>query len=131
MENCIFCKIAKGEIPCVKIWEDEKYLAFLDINPIKPGHTLLLPKKHTDYIFDLEDNEYCELMLNAKKIAKKLKSKLKPERIGIFVEGLAVSHVHVHLIPLNQGDLLDPNLARSVSADELNKIAEKILKNGK
>ena len=67
MEDCIFCKIAQGKIPSYKIWEDKNNLAFLDVNPLNPGHVLLIPKKHEDYLFDLNDNEYTELMLNAKK----------------------------------------------------------------
>ena len=90
MENCVFCKITSGEVGCQKIWEDEKYFAFLDNRPIKPGHLLVLPKKHTDYIFDLEDEEYEELMLRSKDIAKKLKLKLNPKRVGVMVEGFGV-----------------------------------------
>lgn len=127
MTDCIFCKIAKGEIPSVKIWEDEKYLAFLDMNPINPGHALLIPKKHTDYIFDLENEEYSELMLTAKKIAKLLKEKLNPKRIGIIVEGFGVSHVHVHLVPINFPDEIC-NKRKPIETEELNKIAEKIRK---
>ena len=128
MENCIFCKIVKGEIPSVKVWEDEKHLAILDINPINPGHTVLIPKKHDDYLFDLEDGEYTELMLKAKKIAKMLKNKLKPKRIGLAVEGFFVPHVHVHLVPLNKGNELNPERAKNMSAEELNRIAKKIRK---
>ncbi len=127
MENCIFCKIIKGEIPCVKIWEDEKYLAFLDANPINPGHTLMLPKKHTDYMFDLEDDEYCELMLNTKKVGIELKSKLKPKKIGVVVEGFGVAHVHVHLVPINKGLELNPLNAKPAKIEELRKLAEKII----
>jgi len=127
MTDCIFCKIANGEIPAVKIWEDKKYLAFLDANPINSGHTLVIPKKHTDYIFDLKDGEYKKLMMTAKKIAKLLKEKLNSKRICIGVEGFAIQHVHVHLVPLDNAGL---NFERtnSMSSEELNKIAEKIKK---
>ncbi len=129
MENCIFCKIVKGEIPCVKILEDEKYFAFLDLNPINPGHTLLIPKKHNDYIFDLEDEEYQELMLQGKRLAKILKNKLNPKRIGIAVEGFAIPHVHIHLVPLNNGSELNPERARPATQEKLKEVADKILKN--
>lgn len=124
--DCVFCKIINGEIPAVKIWEDEKHLAFLDINPINPGHTVLIPKKHDDYIFNLQDREYTELMLNAKKVAKILKDRLKPKRIGLAVEGFFVPHVHVHLVPLNRGNELNPERAKKISDEEMNKILEKI-----
>ncbi len=127
-KNCIFCKIVNGEIPAVKIWEDDKYLAFLDMNPINPGHTLLIPKKHSDYVFDLSDKEYSELMLAAKKVANLLKSKLKPKRIGMIIEGFAVPHIHIHLVPANNGGELSFDKARHMSQEELNKIAEKIRK---
>lgn len=126
-KNCIFCKIAKEEISAVKIWEDEKYLAFLDVNPINMGHTLLIPKKHTDYIFDLEDEEYFELMLKSKEIAKLLKEKLNPKRIGVIIEGFAVPHIHIHLVPINNPDEIC-NKRKPIQSEELNKIAEKILK---
>ena len=129
MENCIFCKIVKGDIPCVKIWENEKYLAFLDLNPVNPGHTLLIPKKHTDYIFDLEDNEYQELMLQGKRLAKILKDNLNPKRVGLVVEGFAIPHVHIHLIPINNGNELNPERARPAESEELKEVADKILKN--
>ena len=128
MENCIFCKIGKGEIPSVKILENEKYLAFLDANPMTPGHTLLIPKKHTEYIFDLSDEEYCELMQNAKKIAILLKSKLNSKRIGMIVEGFSVPHVHVHLIPINKVSDMNPSNAKPAKIEDLRKIAEKIIK---
>jgi len=116
----------KGEIPSVKIWEDEKYLAFLDMNPINPGHALLIPKKHDDYIFDLNNEEYSELMLKARGVAKLLKEKLNPKRIGIIVEGFGVSHVHVHLVPINFPDEIC-NKRKPIDSEELNKIAERIL----
>ena len=127
-ENCIFCKIINGEIPSIKIWEDEKHLAILDVNPINPGHTLVLLKKHEDYIFDLDDKEYQSLMLAVKKIAKIIKSKLNPKRVGIAVEGFLVPHVHVHLVPINHGNELNPERAKPSSREELEKIAMEIKK---
>ena len=126
MKNCIFCKIVKGEIPCIKIWEDENYLSFLDVNPLTPGHSLLIPKKHTDYIFDLEDGEYCDLMKNTKKVAQLLKFKLNPKRVGMIVEGLEVPHVHVHLIPINKMSDMNPLNAKPATAEERQEIATKI-----
>lgn len=125
--NCIFCKIAKGEIPSVKIWEDKKYFAFLDMNPVTPGHTLIIPKKHDDYIFDMKKGEYAKLMLTSKKVAKILKEKLNPKRVGIIVEGFGVPHVHIHLIPINKPDEIIKGKTKT-NSEELNKIAERILK---
>ena len=106
MEDCVFCKIIKKEIEAPIVWENDSYIAFLDQHPIQPGHTLVVPKKHTDYIFDLEDSEYTELMLMAKDMAKKMKLTSNAKRIGMAVEGFGVPHVHVHLVPINNsGDL--------------------------
>jgi len=127
-QDCVFCKIVKGEIPVRKIWEDKKYLAFLDQSPINAGHTLIIPKEHTEDIFDLKDGEYKKLMLAAKKVAKLLKEKLTPKKVGIMVEGFAISHTHVHLIPLNKSGELNPERARLSNVEELNIIAEKITK---
>ena len=127
MNDCIFCKIAKGEISSVKIWEDEKYFAFLDNHPIKSGHTLLIPKKHTDYVFDLNNDEYTELMLNVKKIAKQLKSRLKSKKIGMIIEGFVVPHAHIHLVPINGLSELNPEVRLDVKDEELDKIAKLIL----
>lgn len=101
MDNCIFCKIAKGEIPCAKIWEDEKHLAFLDKFPNVHGMALVIPKKHFDsYAFDMSDSEYCDLMKAAKKVAKLLDKKLKVQRTAMVMEGLGVNHVHIKLYPI-------------------------------
>jgi len=126
MTDCIFCKIVKGEIPAVKVWEDENYIAFLDINPIQPGHTLVLPKKHSDDLFELDDRDYLELMIKSKEVAEMLKRKLKPKRIGVIVEGFAVPHVHVHLVPINKGGELNPERAKKATTEELNEIAKRI-----
>lgn len=102
----IFTKIVKGEIPCHKVAESEDYLAFLDIRPLAIGHTLVIPKKEVDYIFDLEDELLAGLMLFAKKVAKALKPHVACKRIGVSVIGLEVPHTHVHLVPINAiGDM--------------------------
>lgn len=98
----IFSKIAAGEIPSYKVAEDEKHYAFLDINPVAPGHTLVIPKKEVDYIFDLSDEEYSELQLFAKRVAAAMKQSLPCSRVGVAVMGLEVPHTHIHLIPINK-----------------------------
>jgi histidine triad (HIT) family protein len=127
MENCVFCKIARGEIPSYKIWEDDSYIAFLDQHPIQIGHTLLIPKKHSDYLFDLEQEEYMTILLHAKDLAHILKEKLHAERIGMAVEGFGVPHVHLHLVPINHGNELNPERATHPKQEELKKIADQIL----
>ncbi|GLR18139.1 HIT family protein [Portibacter lacus] len=97
----IFSKIIKGDIPCYKIAETEDYFAFLDINPLAKGHTLVIPKREEDYIFDLGDEELAGLMSFSKKIAKAIEQVVPCERIGVTVIGLEVPHAHVHLIPIN------------------------------
>lgn len=96
----IFTKIIRGDIPCYKVAENETHFAFLDINPIAEGHTLVIPKKETNYLFDLSDNELSQTMIFAKKIAHAVDQALKPLRTGIIVEGLEVPHAHVHLVPI-------------------------------
>jgi len=97
----IFSKIINGEIPCYKIAEDAKHLAFLDIMPLKEGHVLVIPKREEDYIFDLEDEELGELMVFAKKVANGMKQVLSCKKIGVTVIGLEVPHTHIHLIPID------------------------------
>jgi histidine triad (HIT) family protein len=121
--------MVRKEINPQVIWENDSYLAFLDQIPVREGHTLIIPKKHTDYIFDLEDGEYTELMLHAKDVSNKLKKALNPNRIGIVVEGFGVSHVHVHLIPINNIDELHSDSKKLATGGELKEIADKILKN--
>ncbi len=124
----IFTKIINGDIPCYKIAEDENYFAFLDINPLNEGHTLVIPKKEEDYIFDLEDEELSGLILFSKKIAKALKSVVDCERIGIAVIGLEVPHTHVHLVPISGIHDLDfSNPRKKFTTEEYIGIAEKII----
>lgn len=97
----IFTKIVNGEIPCFKIAEDEHFLAFLDINPLSKGHTLVIPKKEVDYIFDIDDKLIGEMMIFAKKVARAIDKTLPCERVGVAVLGLEVPHAHIHLCPIN------------------------------
>jgi len=99
--STIFTRIIRGEIPCYKIAEDDRYFAFLDINPLRAGHTLVIPKVETDYIFDLEDDQLAGLMVFAKKVALAIEKSIPCARIGVAVVGLEVPHVHVHLVPMD------------------------------
>jgi len=122
----LFTKIISGEIPCHKILEDDKYLAFLDIRPIDPGHTLVIPKEEIDYIFDVEDELLGGLLIFAKKVAKLIEKAVPCERVGIMVAGLEVPHTHIHLIPINSiKDLNFANACESPS-EALAQAAEKI-----
>lgn len=123
----LFTKIIKGEIPCYKIAEDERYFAFLDINPLMAGHTLVIPKVETDYIFDLNDNELSGLILFSKKVALAIEKAIPCARIGVAVVGLEIPHVHIHLVPMNTiADINFKNPKLKFSPDEFNKIAKKI-----
>ena len=102
----IFSRIVKGEIPCYKIAEDERFFAFMDINPVAKGHTLVIPKREVDYIFALDDDEIADMMVFAKKVAKAIEKAVPCKRIGVAVIGLEVPHAHIHLIPISQeGDM--------------------------
>ena len=102
----IFSRIVNGEIPCYKIAEDERFFAFMDINPVAKGHTLVIPKREEDYIFALDDNEIADMMVFAKKVAKAIEKAVPCKRIGVAVIGLEVPHAHIHLIPIAQeGDM--------------------------
>jgi histidine triad (HIT) family protein len=123
----IFTRIINGEIPCYKIAEDKDYFAFLDINPLKAGHTLVVPKKETDYIFDIDDSELEGLIVFAKKVAVAIKSAIPCQRIGIAVLGLEVPHAHIHLVPMDtMEDVNFKNPKLKLSPDEFKEIAAKI-----
>ena len=126
----IFSKIIKGEIPCYKIAEDEHHLAFLDIMPIAKGHTLVIPKKEVDYIFDLEEEEYKNLWAFAQKVAKQIKSAIPCVKVGVAVVGLEVPHTHIHLVPINEiKDLNFMNEKLKLSPEEYEKIRQSIINN--
>jgi len=123
----IFTKIINGGIPCYKIAEDENYFAFLDINPLKAGHTLIVPKKETDYIFDLDDHQLTGLILFSKKVAAAIKSVIPCNRIGIAILGLEIPHAHVHLVPMDtMEDINFKNPKLKFSVEEFREIAAKI-----
>lgn len=124
--SSIFTKIVNGEIPCHKIAENEEFLAFLDIMPCAIGHTLVIPKKEIDYIFDLDDSLYTGLMLFSKKVALSIEKAIPCLRIGMAVVGLEVPHAHVHLIPVNSMADMDFNNKLKIDHEELAKIAQKI-----
>lgn len=126
----IFSRIIRGDIPCYQIAEDEKFFAFLDINPLAQGHTLVVPKEETDYIFDLDEDLLGGMMVFAGRVAKAIDKSVPCKRVGVAVLGLEVPHAHIHLIPIN--DLGDINFARpklKLSPQEFEEIAEKIRAN--
>lgn len=123
----IFSKIVSGEIPAYKIAEDDRFLAFLDINPLAKGHVLVIPKQETDYLFDLDDKLYADCFLFAKKVAIAIKKVIPCEKLGVAVVGLEVAHAHIHLIPINgiyDIDFSKPKL--KFSRDEFEEIAQMI-----
>ncbi len=148
MRDCIFCKIVRGEAPSVRLWEDEKHLVILDINPNTEGVTLVLTKKHYDSdATDMPDEDYAALMIATKKVVKILEKKLKVKRVAIVMEGLGVNHVHIKLYPIHRLDnkfkemwakekiyfkryegYITTQLGPQKSIEELNRIAEKITK---
>ncbi len=123
----IFSRIIAGEIPCFKVAEDENFFAFLDINPITEGHTLVVPKKEVDYLFDLDDATYLGLMAFAKQVSKAIKNSIECKRVGVAVLGMEVPHAHIHLVPLQkESDLSFSNPKKELSKDEMEAIARKI-----
>lgn len=123
----IFSRIAAGEIPSYKIAEDDRHFAFLDINPVAPGHTLVIPKQETDYIFDLNNDDYASLQLFAKRVAEAMRRAMPCKRIGVAVMGLEVPHTHIHLIPINaESDMNFFKEKLSLPADEMAAIASRI-----
>lgn len=122
----VFTKILSGEIPCHKLLEDEKYFSFLDIRPINPGHTLVIPKKEVDYIFDMDDPSLGGLMIFSKKLAHAIKKAVPCKKVGVMVAGLEVPHTHIHLIPIESIHDLSFAKAKPCGQEELAKMAEKI-----
>lgn len=123
----IFSRIVNGEIPSYKIAENENFYAFLDIAPLQKGHTLVIPKREEDYLFDLTDEELAQMMVFAKKVAKAIERVVPCQRVGVAVLGLDVPHAHIHLVPLRSGsDLNFSNPKMQFSAEEMNACAKAI-----
>lgn len=126
----VFTKIINGEIPCYKIAEDENAIAFLDINPISVGHTLVVPKKEVDYIFSMDDEDLKNLIIFAKKVAQAIKKTVTCERIGMAVIGIEVPHTHIHLSPINQvGDLSFTGERVKLTKEQFARLSDEISKN--
>ena len=124
----IFSRIVKGEIPCYKIAEDERFFAFMDINPVAVGHTLVIPKREDDYIFNLDDDEIGAMMVFAKKVAKAIEKAVPCKRIGVAVIGLEVPHAHIHLIPISQeGDMDFKKEHVQMSEEEFREVQKRIV----
>jgi|TARA_B110000977_G_scaffold105683_1_gene137819 histidine triad (HIT) family protein len=126
--SSIFTRIIKGELPCYKIAENDKFLAFLDVNPLVKGHTLVIPKQEIDYIFDVEDSLLSEMMIFSKQVALKIEKAIPCKRIGVAVIGLEVAHAHIHLVPIqsaNDVNFTQPKL--SFSKKEMEEVLNKII----
>lgn len=125
--STLFSKIIAGELPSYKVAEDDSFFAFLDINPLVKGHTLVVPKKEVDYIFDLEDNELAAMHIFAKKVAQAIEKAIPCQRIGVAVMGLEVPHAHIHLIPIQkESDMIISNPKLKLSNEEFTEIAQRI-----
>ena len=123
----IFTRIVRGEIPSYKVAEDERFFAFLDINPLTKGHTLVVPKQETDYLFDLDDRTLADMIVFAKRIARKLKEKIECKRVAVVVLGLEVPHAHIHLIPIQDEKDVDFHKEKlKLSPEEFLAIADTI-----
>ena len=123
MDTCVFCKILNGSAPAHKVWENENFLAFLDINPVNSGHTMIIPKHHIDYVFDLEEPLYSELFQISKELSEPIRKVMQANRIGVVIEGFSVSHLHVHLVPINGVNELNPSRAKRATSEELTAVA--------
>ena len=128
MADSIFTRIIRGEVPCHKVYEDALTFAFVDMNPKIPGHTLVVPKKQVEFIWDLEESDYQALMASAKKVGKRIREVLHPKYVGMQVEGAAVPHAHVHVFPFNTTDEFHIRQVPGVTApdEELAEMAKKL-----
>ena len=127
MEDCVFCKIVAGELPCYKVWEDDNFVAFLDAFPSVLGQVLVIPKKHVaPFVFDMSNEDYCAFMIVAKKVALAVDGALNPLKTGMVVEGLDLEHVHVKVFPLDKSGFGILGKKLDVSSEEMEMVADKI-----
>ena len=119
----IFTRIVEGEIPCYKVAENEEFFAFLDINPVQKGHTLVIPKEEVDYLFDIDDEKLGRMMIFAKQVATQIKAKIEYKRVAVVVLGLEVPHAHIHLIPITNESDVDFKHKEELSVDEFKQIS--------
>ncbi len=124
----LFSRIAAGEIPSYKVAEDDRFFAFLDINPVQPGHVLVIPKKEEDYIFDIDDRDLGDMMVFAKHVARALKTAMPCRKVGVAVIGLEVPHAHIHLVPMSKEGDLDFHHKMTLPEGEMKAIAAAISK---
>ena len=122
----IFTRIVNGEIPCHKLAEDDRFLAFLDVRPIRAGHALVIPKEEVDYIFDMDDERLGDIMRFAKPVARAIEKLVPCKRMGVVVIGLEVAHAHIHLIPISQIADINFALAKPAAAEDLAELAARI-----
>ncbi|MCI0503826.1 HIT domain-containing protein [Candidatus Micrarchaeota archaeon] len=126
MDNCIFCKIGNGAVPSEKLWEDDKFIAFLDINPINPGHTLIIPKGHVENVFAMGEGDYAAMFAAVKKLSGPIQKATGARRIGLVIEGFLVPHAHVHIVPLNHGGELSFSRAKKAEPGDLMETGRRI-----
>ena len=128
MEDCILCKIVTGEVPSHRIYEGENTLAIMDIHPIKEGHVLVFPKKHTETFEQMDEGEFCEVMRTAHKVSKRIKEVLSPSRVGVLIEGFDVAHAHVKVVPIeNEVELRHiPNMKAEPDHEALTNMASRL-----
>ncbi|MBD3251398.1 HIT domain-containing protein [Candidatus Uhrbacteria bacterium] len=124
--STIFARIIAGEIPCHKIWEDDRFFAFLDINPVQHGMTLIIPKEEIDNSFDMPDELYCDFLKIAKKLYEPIRRAAGSERVGLVIEGLDVPHAHIKMIPISKPGDLDQSNAKPATPEALTAMAEQI-----
>ena len=126
-ENCLFCKIANNLEPSYTVWEDHDFVAFLDIAPIKFGHILLIPKKHSKNVFDLSAADYSKIFKISKRLSRRLRLATSAKTVGLAIEGLSVPHTHIHLVPINKSNELNPERAKKATESELQEMQKNLL----
>lgn len=126
MEDCVFCQIAQGKKAAVKVYEDESVLAFLDRQPINPGHILVIPKTHVEELYEMGEELYNHTMTVVQRMARELKTKFSPPRVGLWVHGFEVPHAHIHVVPLHKPDDISANRGQLANDQELAEIAKQL-----